>query len=290
MYQLIEEGDGLLVKGLKDFDLKDIFTCGQAFRWDLEEDGSYTCIHKGSFVNIVKREDGFLFKNTSKEDFGLWYEYFDLARDYGQIKKELSKDPILEKAIAYGPGIRILNQDPFETLISFIISANNQIPRIKKSIDLIAKKYGDFLGVFNSRDIYSFPGPEVLARAKAEDLRQFARVGFRDERIVKTSQIVNEGLDLDEIFNLSKDEGKKVLMELPGVGPKVAECVLLFAYDKEDAFPVDTWVKRLMEHLYIGEETKLKDIEAYGKKIFGPRAGFAQQYLFYYGRELNIGK
>ena len=287
-YNIIEGKDRLIFKNMNDFDPKHIFECGQAFRWTLEDDNSYTIIAFGKVLNIKREDNDIIFLGTNMEDFNnIWYRYFDLGRDYGLIKKELSKDPILEEAIKFGQGMRILNQEPFETTISFIISANNQIPRIKKSVNLIARNYGNEIDDIH----YSFPTVEVLSKADPKDLREICRVGFRDVRIVETSKrIFNGDINLKEIDNLNREDSKKLLMQLPGVGPKVADCILLFAFDKDDAFPVDIWVKRVMEYFYIKKEINEKQIGLYGDKLFGNLAGYAQQYLFYYARELGIGK
>lgn len=288
-YNIIEENDMIILKDMKNFNPKHIFECGQAFRWKVEDDNSYTAIAYGRVINVKREKDDIVLKNTNLDDIkGIWYNYFDLGRDYDEIKRILSEDDVLREAIKFGEGIRILNQDPFETVISFIISANNQIPRIKKSIELIANHYGERI---EGTEYYSFPTPEALSKAKAEDLKEICRVGFRGERIVETSKIIARGdIDLNEIFNMPKEEGKKILMTLPGVGPKVSECILLFAFKKSDAFPVDVWVKRVMEYFYLKEDTNEKLIGDYGAKLFGSLAGFAQQYLFYYARELGIGK
>lgn len=287
-YNIIEEKNKIIIKDIKDFNPKHIFECGQAFRWYKEEDNSYTTVAFGKVLNVKKDGEDIILSPTNIEDFqNIWYDYFDLGRDYGEIKKELSKDPILKEATEFGDGIRILNQDPFEIIISFIISANNQIPRIKNSIELIAKHYGEKI----NKDYYSFPTPEALSKVSPEDLREITRVGFRDKRIVETSRIIANGeIDIENIFNQSRDEGKEILMTLPGVGPKVSDCILLFAFDKDEAFPVDVWVKRVMEHFYLKEDTNVKKIGFHGERIFGNLAGFAQQYLFYYARELGIGK
>ncbi|HLS53711.1 MAG TPA: DNA glycosylase [Tissierellaceae bacterium] len=287
-YKIKEQRNKIILKNMKDFNPKHIFECGQAFRWIKEEDNSYTAISKGRVVN-VKREDGdVVFNDTNLEDFkNIWYHYFDLETDYGQIKRELAKDPILEEAIEFGDGLRILNQEPFETTISFIISANNQIPRIKRSIELISKHFGKQI----KEDYYSFPTADKLAQVQVDELKEISRVGFRAQRIVDTSRLVAEGaIDINSIYKLSKEEGKELLMTLPGVGPKVSECILLFAYKKREAFPVDVWVKRVMEHFYLKEDRKVQDIEKEGARLFGDLAGFAQQYLFYYARELGIGR
>lgn len=297
-YNIIEENDKLVIKDMKDFDPKHIFECGQAFRWKLEDDNSYTAISRGKIINVKKEGKDVLFYGTNLQDFhNIWYNYFDLDRDYGEIKRELSKDPVLKEAIKFGEGIRILNQEPFETLISFIISANNQIPRIKKSIELISKNYGNKIDTQNQikdkvyEAQYSFPSPEELSKISPEELKEICKVGFRAERIINTSKIIASGdIDLSSIYSLTKDEGKELLMTLPGVGPKVSECILLFAFNKDDAFPVDVWIKRIMEYFYLKKDTNVKYIGEHGARIFGNLAGFAQQYLFYYARELGIGK
>lgn len=299
-YNIVEKENKLILKDIEDFEPKHIFECGQAFRWTAEKDNSYTTVAYGKVINVKKENRDIILLNTNLEDFNnIWYHYFDLGRDYGKIKEELSKDPILKEATSFGEGIRILNQEPFEMVISFIISANNQISRIKKSIEVISREYGEKIGlldgsqerIFNPNEYYRFPTPEELSKARPEDLKSIAKVGFRDKRIVETSQIVaNGGIDLEGIFKVSRDKGKEILMTLPGVGPKVSDCILLFAFDKDEAFPVDVWVKRVMEHFYLKEETNVKDIGKHGARLFGNLAGFAQQYLFYYAREQGIGK
>lgn len=292
---IIEEKDKIILKDIRNFNPKHIFECGQAFRWYVEEDKSYTTIAYGKVINVKKENNDIILSNTNLQDFNnIWYHYFDLERDYDEIKKELSKDPILAEAIEFGEGIRILNQEPFEMVISFITSANNQIPRIKKSIELMSKHYGEKIKIdenFSGFEYYSFPTSEGLSKARPEDLKEVCKVGFRGERIVETANVIaKRELDLNSIYNLTRDEGKELLMTLPGVGPKVSDCILLFAFNKDDAFPVDVWVKRVMEHFYLKEDTNVKLIGSHGARIFGRLAGFAQQYLFYYARELGIGK
>jgi len=291
-YNIIERDNKIILKNMDDFEPRDIFECGQAFRWYVEEDKSYTAIHRGKVVNVKRDGEDIVFTNTSREDFeNIWFDYFDLGRDYSKIKQELSKDPILKEAIRFGKGIRILNQEPYETTISFIISANNQIPRIKKSIELISKGFGEYIGMFNGREYYSFPKPGILSNADVEELERNYKVGFRAKYIVESSKAIEEGkTDLNSLYDLPTDKAQEILMTLPGVGPKVSSCILLFSLKKMDAFPVDVWVKRVMEHFYFKKETKLKDISAFAKEKFGSLAGFAQQYLFYYARELGIGK
>ncbi|MDO5046935.1 MAG: DNA glycosylase [Anaerococcus sp.] len=273
------------------FKVKEIFECGQCFNFNKEKDGSYTAVFLGKIINLLEKKDHVLIRNVSKEDFyEIFYDYFDLGVDYKKIKEDLSKFPSLREATAYGSGIRILNQELFETTISFIISANNQIPRIKKAVRIISERYGDYIGTYMGKAYYSFPKPSVLKNVDPADLREFAKVGFRDKRIVETSKLIDEGaLDFNPDGLTSKQIQKK-LMDLPGVGPKVADCILLFAYHRRETFPVDVWIKRVMENLFIKKEVPKKQIEAYARDYFKDLAGYAQQYLFYYGRSEGIGK
>lgn len=288
----IKEDKGQLILFHESFDPKDIFTCGQCFNFYEEDDGSFTAVFLGKIINLKKEGDKTIIDNVSLDEFyEIFYDYFDLGTNYQAIKDDISKDETLKKATEYGGGIRILNQEFFETLISFIISANNQIPRIKKAVRIISKMYGDYIGEYRGRDYYSFPTAKALSKARPEDLREFARVGFRDKRIVETANIVNDGFfDFDEDIKKDSKDLRKKLQELPGVGPKVADCIMLFAFHKRETFPVDVWIKRVMEALFIKEEVPKKQISAYADKFFGEYAGYVQQYLFYYGRENAIGK
>lgn len=291
-YNIVEEDKAIRIKNMEDFEPQHIFECGQAFRWKREEDESYTIVHKGRILNVARDGEDILLNGSDREDFeNIWYDYFDLGTDYGEIKRILGKDPILREAIDYGHGIRILNQDPYETTISFIISANNQIPRIKNSIRLITENYGKRIGEYMGEDYYSFPDVETLARAEKEDLKEVCRVGFRDKYIVKSSKmILNKEVDLDSLFDLSREEASVELKKLAGVGPKVSNCILLFSLKKSDSFPVDVWVKRIMEYFYFKEDTKPSTISKFAKEKYGELGGYAQQYLFYYAREENLGK
>lgn len=288
----IEQSQEGLVLVHDSFNPTHIFECGQCFNFNIEEDGSYTAVHMGKIINVLPRKNDVLIRNISLDEFyEVFYDYFDLGTDYGQIKKELSKNDTLKTASDYGYGIRILNQEMFETVISFIISANNGITRIKKSIGIISERYGDYIGEYMGRKYYSFPRPEVLAKVDPLDLREYARVGFRDVRIVESSKMIADGfLDFAEDQKLSTAELKEKLMEMPGIGPKVADCVLLFTYHRRETFPVDVWIKRVMETLFIGHEVPKKQVDNYAREYFGDLAGYAQQYLFYYGREEKIGK
>lgn len=290
--KLYEKDNSIILEEIENFDAKAIFTCGQAFRWYEESDGSFTTVHLGRVLNVLNEKDRVIFKGTNLKEFDeIWMDYFDLNTDYKEIRKVLSNNEILPKAMEYGEGIRILNQNHFEMLISFIISANNMIPRIKKSIEVISMRYGKFICEDENRKYYSFPTVEELSRATVEDLREFAKVGFRDKRIFDTvNMILNEKIDLDSFENLETDTLREELLKFSGVGNKVADCIMLFSYKRGEVFPVDVWIKRVMEELFIKEETPVKKIAKEADKIFGKYAGYAQQYLFYYGREEKIGK
>ena len=218
-------------------------------------------------------------------------EYFDLKRDYKKIKEELSKiDENMKTSIEYGKGIRILNQDLWETIISFIISANNNIPRIKGIIEKLSKKYGKELE-FEGKKYYTFPTPKELENVTVEDYRSL-RLGFRDIRLYETTKMILEKkVDLQELRkNPNTFEVREKLLTLSGVGPKVADCILLFSDLKRfEVFPIDVWVRRVMNDLYIKnpDETKVskKQIEKIANEKFGSLAGLAQQYLFYWRRE-----
>lgn len=290
--ELIKNGESLILKNQKNFDPEHIFECGQAFRWERELDGSYTVVAHGRVINVSKFNDNITINNTSEEDFeNIWYHYFDLETDYEKIQETFNDDEVMKSAIEYGDGIRILNQDPFETTISFIISANNRIPQIKKSIDLICKNYGEFIQVFNGKEYFAFPTPERLSKVPVEEMREICRVGFRDARIVGVSNLVHENkFDLEKFMEIPRDEIREKLTELPGIGPKIADCITLFAFNKKDSFPVDVWIKRVMEALYFKEIVNKNKVGELGREKFGEYAGVAQQYLFYYGRENSIGK
>lgn len=261
---------------IKSFNIEQIAESGQCFRWNKIDDMHYRGIVGNNVCNVKQVNDEITFSGMSDEEF---IKYFDLTRDYDKIKEFYNNDSILKEAIKFGDGIRILNQDKFEILISFIISANNNIPRIKKSVEAISKKYGK--NIYG--EYYSFPTVEELKNATEEELKACG-VGFRAKYIVNTCKSVLEGFDLEEVSKLPLNECKKKLMSLMGVGPKVADCIMLFSMGKMDAFPVDVWVKKIMESLYLKEEKSLKEIEKYSKEKFGKYAGIAQQYLFFYSR------
>lgn len=281
-------GNNLIVTGLKDFNLKHIFECGQCFRFNEIEKNTYLGIAKGNALCISQDSDSITLYETTEEDFkNIWYDYFDLGRDYGEIKKRLSVDPIMENAISYGDGIRILNQDLWETVISFIISASNNIPRIKGIIERFCTSFGKKIN-YMGKTYYSFPDIDTVYKLSKEDL-SVIRAGYRDKYIMDAAQKFQNGQINDGyIRSLTTPEAKKMLLTINGVGEKVCNCILLFGLQRVDSFPIDVWIKRIVEKLYFGEEQNIPTIAEFAKKHFGDIGGFAQQYLFFYARENKI--
>ena len=275
------------------FKLKDIFECGQCFRWNKQEDGSYTGVIKYGVINVKQEKNKIIFKGKILDDYNLKNiveEYFDLNIDYNEIKESLKKiDKYMEESIKFGKGIRILNQDFWETIISFIISANNNIPRIKKIIEKISEKYGKQIQ-WNNKKYYLFPTVEELSIASVEDLRSLG-LGFRDKRIYRTTQmIMKKEFDLEKISKIKDtDKLKNELLKLDGVGEKVADCIALFSLHRFDVFPIDVWVRRVINELYIHnefeEKVKKEEIKKLADDKFKNYKAMAQQYLFYWKRE-----
>ena len=281
-----------VIKNISSFELADIFDCGQCFRWNKQEDGSYTGIFKDNAINVQKQGDAVTFKGICNGNIKeIVEDYFDLNRNYENIKEKLSKiDEHVKTSIEYGEGIRILNQDLWEMIISYIISANNNIPRIKLIIDRICKNYGREIE-WNGEKYYTFPTPEELKNVTIENYRELG-AGFRDIRLYETVHMVlDKKVDLNEMQNNPNTlEVREQLLTLSGVGPKVADCILLFSTLKRfEVFPIDVWVRRVMNDLYIKkqDETKVnkKELEKLAQEKFGNLAGIAQQYLFYWKRE-----
>ena len=280
------------LKNVKSFELRDIFECGQCFRWNKQEDGSYTGVFKNNVLNVKKNKDEIIFEGICENDIQQTVKnYFDLNRNYEKIKEQLSRiDQNMKMSIEYGNGIRILNQDLWETIISFIISANNNIPRIKGIIERLSEKYGDEIK-YKGNKYYTFPTQEQLKNVTVEEYRRLG-LGFRDIRLYETTKmILNKQVDIGNMKNNPNTiEVREELLKLSGVGPKVADCILLFSDLKRfEVFPIDVWVRRVMNDLYIKneDETKVnkKQIEKIANEKFGDLAGLAQQYLFYWRRE-----
>lgn len=252
-----------------DLDLDETLDCGQAFRWrNINSD--HDCTYTGSFLNtpLTVSQTGqgrFIFHNTSEEDFlDKWVDYFDLRTDYAELKRRFSEEETLAKACSFAGGIRLLRQDCWECLVSFIISQNNNIPRIKGIIDRLCENYSG-----------NFPSAEELA-GETPDTLSYLRSGFRAKYICDGAYKVSSGeIDLSAVAKLPIDEARIALRTVKGVGPKVAECVLLYGMHRTEAFPVDVWIKRVLAEYYPnGFPEFAKD-----------DAGIAQQFLFHYIRK-----
>lgn len=264
--------DGALLYVSRDIlNLSDTLNCGQCFRWEKSIDNTFIGIVGSKLTELCQADDFILFKNVTKNEFNsFWYDYFDLNTDYQAIQAELSFDTAIKAAYEYAGGIRILRQPSFETLCSFIISQNNNIPRIKGCINKLCQKFGEPI----DDNFYGFPTAEALAALSKEDLAGLS-LGYRDEYIIDCAQkIVSKEIDLDIISTADIDEARRQLRLIKGVGPKVAECVLLFGFYRIEAFPVDTWIKKVLNYFY-------KDGFPVRAKAY---AGIAQQYLFHYMR------
>ncbi len=261
--------DNNIIVWQNDFNLNETLDCGQAFRWE-KISTSFDCTYKGFYLNhpitISAKGDHFIFHDTSEQDFlNIWVNYFDFETDYGKIKKLLSKDKTLAKACEFAGGIRLLRQDKWEALCSFIISQNNNIPRIKGIISRLCAHY------------QGFPSPQQLALENIDSL-SFLRAGFRAKYLLDASRrIANGELDLGEIAAMPINDARKALMSIKGVGPKVAECALLYGMYRIEAFPIDVWIKRVLEQYYPNGFPEFAN----------EYAGIAQQYLFHYIRSLQ---
>lgn len=294
--------DGIIIKDVKNFNLKETFECGQCFRWNKESDNCYIGVALNKVIKICMKKNDVYLCNVNEEDFkDYWMNYFDLKRDYGKVKKALSSDPIIKPSLSFGSGMRLLKQEPFEIIISFITSANNRIPMIKKVIENISEKCGNIIA-FEGKKYYTFPTIDEMHKLSLADIAECS-AGFRAKYIKETTDILyksfhalqnNEEPNFPSIYkaeyynNISDDECHDTLIKLPGIGPKVADCIMLFSMGKYSAFPVDVWVKRAMMHYYVAPDVSLKKIRDFGRNKFGDLSGFAQQYLFYYARENNI--
>lgn len=290
--KIYEKDNKVILEGVSDFDPKHIFECGQCFRWKDQGDGSYTGVAKGRVINVSREGDTIYLKNTNLEDFNnIWKDYFDLDTDYSKIKNELrNMDEYLEKATEFGWGIRLLRQDPWEMIISFIISSNNRIPMIQKAIKNLSREYGAYIGSYEGEDYYDFPTPQQLSKASIAEIRACS-TGFRDKYIKSTTEeVIKNNDDVYSYRNLSTEDCIKELLKFNGIGPKVGDCIALFGMQKYDTFPVDVWVKRVMQEFYVEDDMSLPKIRKYAIDKFGNLSGFAQQYLFYYARELGIGR
>ena len=280
------------LKNVCDFDLAQTLECGQCFHFVKLDENDYVLTAKGRVLHVSQQADTVTFYDTEEDEYvNVWKDYFDMDRDYSAVKKKLlENDNKLKDAIESMWGVRILNQDFFETLISFIISQNKQIPHIKKIVADISAKFGTYKGTYGGADMYTFPTLEQLTNASEEDFKEL-KTGFRAPYIMDAIRRNMAGqFNEKELKNMGYDSCIKELMTIKGVGEKVANCVSLFGLGKKEAFPVDVWIKRIMETMYFdGEDTPKDKIAAFAKEQFGDLGGFAQQYLFYYGKTIKMG-
>jgi len=271
-----------MLKIKNNFDLKSTITCGQIFRF-MEDGNDYIIIVKDRVISL-KQEDGYIVVESNKEE-GLKdfiYDYFDLNRDYEKIDNDIiKKDKKLKDAIDFSKGLKMIHQDPFETLISYIISQNNRVPSIANALNLLSLNYGEKV-MFKDKEYYLFPSLENLSKLKVEDFRN-CKVGFRDKYLYEIiKSINNKKLELDKIYDMTGDEALKYLVEFKGIGMKVASCILLFAYQKFDVYPVDTWVKKFMKEDYNIEGEA--NIRKFTYEKYKDYSALAIQYMFNYKR------
>ena len=281
------ENNIVTVDGVNDFTLSQILECGQCFHFDKLDEEVYEVVAFGRAVKMEQTDKVLRIYGSSMEDYeGIWKLYLDMDNDYGLIKQSVIKaDGALKTAVDEKSGIRILNQDFFETLISFIVSQNKSIPQIKQCVKNISHRFGDEVIGYNGEAFYVFPDVQRLHDATEEELRE-CKVGFRAPYIKNATEAVYSGVVTKEkLDELDIAQARELLMTIKGVGEKVANCVLLFGLGRREAFPVDVWMKRIMEQMYFdGKDTKKQDIEAFAVNKFGDLGGYAQQYLFDYAR------
>lgn len=281
----------MTVSGLDDFSLEKIFDCGQCFRFERTAEGSFEGIAFGKLLRCSQPAPDTVVFGSSPEDFDrLWYHYFSLDVDYRAVNSSLPTDPAMSEAAKRASGIRILNQDGWEALCSFIISQNNNIPRIKKNIRSLCESYGEPVFEKGERVGFSFPSAGVIAERASEESLGDLKLGFRAKYIMAAAHAVASGeISLEAIKQMSSDSACELLCSLKGVGVKVASCALLFGFEKYDMFPVDVWMKRVLEKYYpdmyasvcaAGKGAGARCSES-ARKYFGKYAGIAQQYLFY---------
>ncbi len=283
MYEVNFIDNKAVITNLKNFDLAKCCSCGQSFRWT-ENNGIWSAVALNRFICAEQVGETLTIYPCNEEDFDLWKKYFDLDRDYDRIENDVRNDKTLAPCVEYANGIRIFSQDPFETLISFIISANNNIKRISSSIDKLSRLAGELM---EDNEHYMFPTPDAIVNLTEDEIRSCG-VGFRAPYIKESAKMVRDGFDLKKLKDMELDEARKELQKFPGVGPKVADCVLLFSLSHYDAFPMDVWMGRAMRYLYFKDCEPTKKQMNDTIKALGKEAGIIQQYIFHYARENSI--
>lgn len=270
---VVEHPQALEIREIGAFSPEHTFECGQCFRFTPHPKGGYAGVALGRFLHLWYENDA-LFLQTTRNDFEqYWRTYLDLDRDYSIIDRILCGDPLLKQAVDFGRGLRVLAQEPWEALCTFILSQCCNIPRIRAMTETLCRLFGTPVSNTDEQQLYAFPTPQTLAECTEADLAP-VRAGYRARYVLSAARRVAGGFDLDALRSLTTEQARKQLMELDGVGRKVADCVLLFGLQKLDAFPVDTWMKKASGLWTSGFPTHL----------FGETAGIAQQYIFYYVR------
>lgn len=262
----------IILTNFENFDLNETFNCGQCFRWNEKSENDFVGVAKGKVLEIIKNGKNIILKDVSGKEFKeIWFNYFDLGLDYDIPKKQISKlHPVLKKASEFAPGIRILQQEPWETLCSFIISQNNNIPRIKGIVERLCANFGKRI----KENYFTFPKAEVIANLTEDDLLCI-RSGFRAKYILDAARkVYSNEINLNCIKRMPISEARAELMKIKGVGPKVADCALLYGLHMLKAFPIDTWMSKAMKEFF-------PDLT---REDFGEYAGIAQQYVFHYIR------
>lgn len=267
--------DTIIINNIEDFSLDHIFECGQVFRYQKYIE-RYEVIAKDKYCVLFLDNDCVI---ISTVDPAYFENYFDLQNDYSVIKEKLSKFSFMNESINFASGLRILRQDVEETLLSFIISANNNIPRIKKIIEVLCNKKGKDFGHYRA-----FPTAYELRDCTEDFFRQIG-TGYRARYLVETIKELNSGFNLERLEELPTELARKELMKLKGVGRKVADCILLFGYHKTDSFPTDTWIEKVFMNMFDKEGYTADQKSKFLSEYFGDLSGYAQQYLFYHARE-----
>ncbi len=272
---------------IKQFEMNTTFENGQCFRWNKKED-YYIGVAFGEVVKLKELDSEIMIITSGDKTKEFWDKYFFLDGHADFIDLEIAKiDSNVQKALEFGRGMKMLRQEPFETLISFITSSNNNMKRIKLIVERLSERYGKKIE-FEGDVYHAFPTPQELINVSVEKYRELG-FGYRDKYIYDAVNKVFSGeVDLEKLFDYDRDHTIKELMKIKGVGKKVASCIALFAYNKYDAFPIDVWIKRVLEKMYSDEVKGYDSIDDFIDQYFGKYSGVAQQYLFYYARENKI--
>ena len=282
-----EDGGRVILTKYNSFDIGHTLESGQCFRFSKRGEGAYSIVARGKVLYIEQGGGQICFYPCDLDEFmRVWFDYFDLGRDYEQIKVSLSaNDPIMAKAVTFAPGIRLMNQDVWECLVSFIISANNRIPMIQQVVRNISGRFGEAIGSERTFTTWA-----QMAEATVEDFAA-CKAGFRAKYILDAVRKVHGGyIDLADFSDKSTQDVKRELMTISGVGSKVADCVLLMSCGRREIFPIDVWIRRVVQELYFcGQDISLANLQDFAKEKWGDNAGFANQFLFHYARLHKIG-